>query len=141
MFGTAALLSLGLLAVVLLPISARAAPGAGFQVRADESYRVMPLASGGAAPHGWGVFATVQGRSIDIRSRDLGWSDDPHTRAGDIEAGFGWRRDRVSAVLGYQQIDFGYRSDPAPGQDPKNQPGAHWGGGGVLGLGFALRSR
>ena len=130
----ATIIPLVALALIALPAICAAAPG-------GQIYRVVAPSGQGLTPHGWGVFATVQGRSIDLRSRDLGWSDDPQTRPGDIQAGLGWRRNRVSAVLGFQQADYGPHDYVAPGIDPRNEPGPRRDGGGVIGLGFSLLSR
>jgi len=129
------LLTMLLVAALLWPPTAKAAPDEG------RTYRVIPAVGNGAPPRGWGVYATVQGRSMGLRSRGDGWVDDPQVSSGDVQAGFGWRRNRMSTVLGYQEIDFGQRLFQGPGVDPMNtgKPGED--SIGVIGLGFSLRSR
>jgi hypothetical protein len=93
-----------------------------------------------ASHHGEvGVYATAQGRTMNLRSRDLGWSDDPRAPAGAIEAGYGWRRDRASALLGYEQPDPGRQGLATPDIDRETKFGVRPDGGGVLGAAFVLR--
>ena len=71
------------------------------------AYAVNPPASHGYIPDGWAMRATLQGRSMDLQSRD--WTSDPHVQPHDVEAGWGWREGRTSALIGYEAHDFGPR--------------------------------
>ena len=62
------------------------------------SYAVSPPASHGYIPDGWAMRATFRGRAMDLQSRD--WTEDPHAQPRDIEAGYGWRDGRATAVIG-----------------------------------------
>jgi len=102
-------------------------------------YSVLaPADKGGAAPSGWGLFASMRGQSLNIRSPDSGWADDNYVRKGDVEAGFGWRRNGASALVGYQQADFGPNEDYAPTFGPHRSAHESHDDVGVIGLGFAL---
>jgi hypothetical protein len=133
MRAAATLLTILVLAAPTWPLLARAEPGAD-----GNSYRVVPAATG-APSRGWGVYATVHGRSLDLRARGQGWVDDPRTRPGDVQAGLGWRGDHFSTVVGYQEVDYGRQSALGPGVDPMNTGRDHESSQGVLGLGFAFR--
>ncbi len=104
------------------------------------SYAVSPPASHGYIPDGWAMRATFRGRAMDLQSRD--WTTDPHAQPRDIEAGYGWRDGRATAVIGYEEHDYGPR--PASNiyaieRDPNQPPPVR--GGGVLGLSFVLHGR
>src|SRR5271156_229 len=62
-------------------------------------------ATHGYIPDGWALRATFRGRAMDLGSRD--WSDDPHAQPRDIEAGYGWRDGRTTALIGFESHDYG----------------------------------
>jgi hypothetical protein len=130
-----------ILAVLLLPIAARADPLYPPRPIRHAIYPVPAMTDVGGASKGWGLYATVEGRSLDLRSRDLGWADDPSARSSDLEAGYGWRDGRASALIGYGQYDEGV--DPVrrvtgaavyPAEARRDPSG-------VIGLNLVLRSR
>jgi hypothetical protein len=111
--------------IAAAPLAAEAAPGA--QSQADS---------------GWGLIVTMQGRSMDLRQRGGGWTDDPQVQPGDIEAGFVRRVGREDAVIGYAQHDYGpntgYRVPPLE-RDPNLPPQGS--DSGVLGFSLVLHAR
>ena len=132
----AAMTLLAMLMVAAPPLIASAAPSDGAD---GKSYPVDHAAASGPASHGWGVYARLQGRSIDLRARSQGWSDDPGSRPGDVQAGLGWRNAHFSSVIGYQQVDFGRGQVQGSGVDPMNTGREHESTQAVLGLGFSFR--
>jgi hypothetical protein len=82
------------------------------------------------SPSGWGLFATVAGRSADLTSRN-GWAEDPNAAPREMEAGLGWRGRTMSATIGYAQPDFGPRIDYL--HSPRSQ--------GLVGFNFSLHTR
>ena len=107
---------------------------------APQTHAAQAPAGHGYIPEGWGLRATFHGRAMDVSSRD--WSDDPHAQPRDIEAGWGWRDGRATALIGYESHDYG----PKPQQtvarvarDP-NQPAAI-SSPGVLGFSLVLHGR
>jgi hypothetical protein len=104
-------------------------------------YDITPAAAVGSPPHGWSVFATVRGRSMDARSMSPDWVNDPYAGAGDVQVGLGWRKAGFSTVLGYQQVDFGRRYDVRPGQDSTDQTKVRENTSSVIGLGFSFHTR
>ncbi len=95
------------------------------------SYEVVPRSDAGAPVRpGWGLFAVLHGRSTDLSSWN-GWTVDPDARAHEMEAGYGWRRSNLSAIVGYVQPDF----SPANGSSLRGGPG------GLVGLNVTLHSR
>jgi len=119
-----------ILAAALLPLAAQADP--------SQTYAVGEPKAEASSPHGWGLFVSAKGRSLDLRSPDSGWSEDPQLMPGDFQAGFGWRKNAASALVGYQQADYGpKRDDAVPAFGPHRGGG---GGGGVIGLGLALHT-
>lgn len=141
--GNSAMLGLAaVLAVLLPPPMARAEPATIAQERIDDAYHLASPATAGPVPSGWGIFVTAKGHSLDLRSRGGGWVDDPRASSSEIEAGLGWRRSCFSAVMGYQQTGGDLGWEAVSDVEPANQPGPREDGdGGVLGLGFILRSR
>jgi hypothetical protein len=113
------------LAAIWLPLVAHAAPPV-------PEYDPQPVVTSAHAETGWGMFATMHGRTLDLTDRD-GWADDPRVNSGDVEAGYGWRKGRAAAMIGYNQPDLG------PGHGSTFQP--HAGDPGVLGLGLVLHTR
>jgi hypothetical protein len=104
------------------------------------SYSAQPPALHNHDIGGWGLYATMRGRSMDLQSRDM--SDDPHVQPRDIEAGYGWRSGRTTALIGYDQHDFGPRTEQtlAPGErDPNVPPSVS--SSGVLGFSLVLHGR
>jgi hypothetical protein len=102
-------------AVVMLPLAARAGPigpvpPAPLQAPAP-SYVVRPPAESVDHETGWGLRATLRGRSMELGTGDRRWSADPNFNATDVEAGYGWRKGGASAVIGYGQFDLGPRGD------------------------------
>jgi hypothetical protein len=111
------------------PLDDAARPG----LEEDRRYAVNPpLDAGQWAPSGWGFSATVRGRSIDLSAGAPGWAKDPGARPGEMEAGWRWRGDNASALVGYVQPNFGGRLD----RDPHSpEPG------GLVGLDVVFRTR
>lgn len=119
-----------------LPPAARAQPAAA--VYDVPAYSVPAPQSHARPPDGWGLAATVHGRSMDLGSRDDGWADDPRVPSRDIEAGYGWRGAAVSALVGYDQHDFG-PTKPSYGPAWRDGGNPHpAGSGGVLGLSLVV---
>ena len=103
------------------------------------AYAAQPPAEHGFIPDGWAMRATFRGRAMDMQSRD--WSEDPHAQPHDVEAGYGWRDGRTTALLGYESHDYGPTA-PTPRAlerdrnlpPPVNSPG-------VLGFSLVLHGR
>lgn len=92
----------------LLPTSALAAPPfvtPQGDPPAPEQYAVRLPSAVGVAPHGWGLYAVVKGRGLDLSSRSSNWSDDSAGAKSDLEAGYGWWGRSSSAVVGYVEHD------------------------------------
>jgi hypothetical protein len=115
---------------------------------APTAYAVNPPASHGYIPEGWAMRATFKGRAMDLQSRD--WSADPHVQPNDVEAGYGWREGRTTALIGYESHDFGPRETQTFGvsqrptqraleRDPNLPPPVT--GAGVLGFSLVLHGR
>jgi hypothetical protein len=130
------------LAAVLLPLAARAGPlDAPRPPDNARSYAVPAPADIGGAAKGWGLYAAIEGRSLDLRSRDLGWADEPFARANEMEAGYGWRNGRASALIGYGQYDHGFDDVRQPSGAATYPAAAHKDDAGVIGLNLVWRSR
>lgn len=134
-----------LLAVALaLPVAAQADPlklpepviSPSAAESTGTSYAPQPPATATARYAGWGMRATIQGRSMDLDSLGAGWAPDPGAGPRDIEAGYDWRRGNADAVVGYGQFDL-----PGGGDKRLGSPRRHDGAGGVLGFSFVLRGR
>jgi hypothetical protein len=102
------------------------------------TYDVAQPADHGRLEQGWGLFATLNGRSTDIWARDLQWSDDPHVQAHDVEAGYGWRSHGATAVIGYAEHDFGRAEDTTAQERQDRDVHRFSGGSGVIGLNLVL---
>jgi hypothetical protein len=131
------------LAVLLLPLAAHAGPldAPRQPPKTGPSYPAHALADVGGADKGWGLYATVEGRSLDLRSRDLGWADEPSARLGDLEAGYGWRSGRASALIGYGQYDHGFDNVRQATGAAIYPAAARKDDSGVIGLNLVWRSR
>jgi hypothetical protein len=131
-----------LVAVLATPLAAGAAPQPTASVAAGSiTYDVPPQpADHGRLAQGWGLFATISGRSMDIGARDFQWSDDPAVQPHDVEAGYGWRRGAATALIGYEEHDFGPKPDASMTPALKDTETHHIGGSGVLGLSLVLHA-
>jgi len=121
---------------LLLPTPALAAPQGEPPTPAQYAVELPPVV--GVAPHGWGLYAVVKGRGLDLSSRNSNWSDNSAGAQSDLEAGYGWWGRSSSAVVGYVE------HDPAPSfsralgvRDPTEHKLR---GSGVLGVGFTLHA-
>jgi len=128
---------------IFAPIIAHAGPttdGPPSDGPTPTSYSAQPPTARGHISPGWGLYATLRGRSMDLQSRD--WADDPHAQPRDIEAGYGWRNGNTEALIGYNQHDFGPKRQQliAPGERDPNDP-QPVSSSGVLGLSFVLHGR
>ena len=104
------------------------------------AYAVAAPAAHGYIPDGWALRATFRGRAMDLGSRD--WSDDPHAQPRDIEAGYGWRDGRATALIGYESHDFGpklQQTAHALERNPNQPPPVA--SPGVLGFSLVLHGR
>jgi hypothetical protein len=140
LFASALGATLGTVALAALPTLGYADPAPATTAVAPSAitYSVPPPSEHGTMPQGWGMFATLNGRSTDLGARDFQWSDDPHVQAHDVEAGYGWRSGSATAVIGYEDHDFG-RSEAATAQERQDRDVHRFGGGsGVLGLSLVL---
>jgi hypothetical protein len=130
-----------LIALASAPGLAHADPAAGAQPSDAKTYAVAaPTAGPGHISPGWGLYATMQGRSMDVSSRS--WSDDPNVQPRDVEAGYGWRSGGTTALIGYDQHDYGPKAPRAIGRgrrDPNEPPQVQ--GSGVLGFSLVLHGR
>jgi hypothetical protein len=90
---------------------------------------------------GWGMRATIQGRSMDLGSLSAGWSADPAAGPRDIEAGYGWRRGGTDALVGYGQYDAGPKRDFAGADKLFQTYRPRDATGGVLGISLVLHGR
>ena len=133
---------------LLLPLTAPSAVWAGPgptpppSVRAVEmSYPVeAPIAPARQLANGWGLYATMRGRSMDLTSHD--WAEDPHVQSHDVEAGYGWRDGKTTALIGYDQHDYGPRFQRMVSRtqrDPNEPPPVN--SPGVLGFSLVLHGR
>ena len=118
---------------LLMPMAGHADPSL-----TPVAYSALPPATHGAAPSGWGLSATVSGRSMDLQTRTLEWVNNTAVRSGDADVGFGWRRRGSSIVLGYEQRGV---TSPAPDFGPKRDLGRRSDNPGYLGLNLTLRHR
>lgn len=121
-------------AMTILPIVAHAAPQ---PVTYDVPAQPVDHAQ---LSQGWGLFATMSGRSMDIGSRDFQWSDDRSVQPHDVEAGYGWRKGATTAVIGYEEHDFGPKYDAASIPDVRDPDAHRVGSSGVLGLSLVLHA-
>ena len=93
------------------------------------------LGSGGFVTRGWPVPWAVPANGHS-------WADDPRVQPRDVEAGYGFRSGMASALIGYDQHDFGPKAPHAiaPGsRDPDVPPTVQ--SSGVLGVSFVLHAR
>ena len=120
-------------ALAACPLAARAAPPAADPV----TYDVPQPTAHGRLAEGWGVFATLKGRSMDLDSHD--WSDDPRVQAHDVEAGYGWRSGGATAVIGYEAHDFGPKA-PTTAQERQDRDVHRFRDSGVLGFSLVLHA-
>ena len=107
----------------------------------DVTYDVpAPQSHSGHVSEGWGLYATMQGRSMDLGSHDYSWTQDPRVQSKDIEAGYGWRHGSTSAVIGYDQHNYAPKYQAAIGRGGFRDPDAPPvpGDSGVLGLSFTV---
>jgi hypothetical protein len=108
--------------------------------RAPATYAVDTPAAHAYVSDGWSLRATFQGRAMDLQSHD--WSDDPHAQPRDIEAGYGWRGGRATALIGYEAHDYGPKRQQSIARverDPNQPPPV--GSPGVLGFSLVLHGR
>jgi len=126
--------------VVVLAALAAAIPLVAQAQPTDVTYDVPAPQSHGRLPNGWGLSATMQGRSMDVGSHDYAWTNDPRASSHDVEAGYGWRSGGTSAVIGYDQHDYAPKYQAAIGRDGFRDPNAPPvpGDSGVLGLSFTV---
>ena len=131
--------TLGMAAMAALPTVVHADPAAAPTIAPSAiTYDVPRPSEHGTMPQGWGMFATLNGRSTDLGARDFQWADDPHVQAHDVEAGYGWRSGSATAIIGYEDHDFG-RSEQATAQERQDRDVHRFrGGSGVLGLSLVL---
>ena len=123
----AAIMAFLLIAYATASAAAPAAPSPVYAVRAPAP----------APPtYGWGADAIDRGRSLDLRARDLGWSEDPGA-AGELAVGLGWRHYGASAMVG---LTVRARPSQAPDQLFLHRPPPP-GPGGVLGLTLSIPTR
>jgi len=127
---------------LLLPTSALAAPPLaaplGDPPAKPTQFAVELPPVVGVAPHGWGLYAVVKGRGLDLSSRSSNWSDESAGAKSDLEAGYGWWGRSSSAIVGYVEHDPRPADTPLTGvRDPTEHKMR---GSGVLGVGFTLRA-
>ena len=126
----------------MLSLAALAVAAAGVLAAPQPAtYNVPAPSETSHLSQGWGLFATLNGRSTDVGAHDLQWADDPGVQPHDVEAGYGWRKGAATAVIGYDEHDFGPKYDAASVPDVRD-PDAHRisGSGGVLGLSLVLHA-
>jgi hypothetical protein len=134
---------LAVAAAVCVPMIAHAGTkldGPSTDQAVSTAYAVNPPASHGYIPDGWAMRATFKGRAMDLHSRD--WSEDPHVQPNDIEAGYGWRDGSRTALIGYEEHDYGPRPQSetrAIERDPNEPPPVN--SSGVLGFSLVLHGR
>jgi hypothetical protein len=129
-----------IVAAILAPTIAQAGPAPPTEQPVQTAYSVKPPAARGYIPDGWAMRATFQGRAMDMQSRD--WSEDPHAQPRDIEAGYGWRDGRTTALIGYEAHDYGPKPEQtarALERDPNQPPPVE--SAGVLGFSLVLHGR
>lgn len=129
--------ALGALAAAPLVVASAAAWATPQQ---PVTYSVPPPTEGSHLSQGWGLFATISGRSTDLDSLHLQWSDDPRVQRHDVEAGYGWREGSATALIGYEQHDFGPKYDAVSVPGPREPDSHRVGGSGVLGLSVVLHA-
>jgi hypothetical protein len=133
-----------LLIPLAAPTAASAGPGPTLpsnEPTVQTAYPVeAPVATVRRLGDGWGLYATLQGRSMDLGARD--WAENPHTQARDVEAGYGWRAGNTTALIGYDQHDYGprlQRTGSHTQRDPNEPPPVN--SPGVLGFSLVLHGR
>ena len=119
--------------------SGPAAPATTGRGAAD--YAPPPLAAPTVRYDGWGMRATIAGRSMDLDAPLSGWASDPAAGPKDIQAGYAWRSGGADAVLGYGQFDLGAKGDPGGDTSRFDALRRHGGADGVLGFSFVLHGR
>jgi hypothetical protein len=139
-----------LAAALALPLAARADPPqpppgptiVTTQPAIDEAhapaYAPQPPLDPTVSYTGWGLRASIQGRSLDLDSLSGGWSADSSAGPRDIEAGYGWRKGAADAMFGYGQYGPGAPGDGGPHFEAER---GHDGAGGVIGFSLVLHAR
>lgn len=122
-----------------LRLSFQASPGTGLDGAAPRFAAPALTSPLVGAAQGWGLFATLPGRSIDFGASGVGWRPDPDARAFEVQAGYGWRDPNLETVIGYSRYDLGpgsqrFRPDSSDTLRPQHEETL-----GVLGLGLRMR--
>jgi hypothetical protein len=131
---------LAVMAASFVPAAVCAEPAsssASAQDRPPADYAPQPLTTSMSSPTGWGLRATIRGRSMDLGSPGSGWAADPGAGPKDIEAGYEWRDANKSAVIGFSQFDSSGGWNDLNAGDSR----LHWGSQGVLGVGLTMKAR
>ena len=123
---------------LLMAAPAMAEPAARPPVKPVE-YPVKLEQPTGVEPSGWSLYASMRGRSLDLSQPSQGWADDPTLQRGDVQAGYGWRADGATALVGYIQHGSAPQFGPKPPDDTPN--GHRRDAGGLIGVGFVLHGR
>jgi hypothetical protein len=124
---------------VLIAVLATAAPcGICAQIRGPitpvrlsikPAYPIAPLAASTIrSPRGWGLIATVHGRSADLMDPSR-WTASAMTEQDSV--GLSWRGNRFSTTFGYSQTEF---DAPMDARGFRRAPG-------LLGVSVALHTR
>lgn len=125
----------------MLSLAALAVAAAGVHAAPQPAtYNVPAPSETSHLSQGWGLFATISGRSTDLDSLHLQWSDDPRVHGHDVEAGYGWRKGATTAVIGYEEHDYGPKYDAASVRNGLDPGARRIGGSGVLGLSLVLHA-
>lgn len=125
----------------MLSVAALAATAAAVRAAPQPvTYDVAAPSESAHLSQGWGLFATISGRSTDLDSLHLQWSDDPRVQGHDVEAGYGWRQGATTAVIGYEEHDYGPKYDAPPLRNDLDPDAHRIGSSGVLGLSLVLHA-
>ncbi|MBV8393033.1 MAG: hypothetical protein JOY81_07605 [Alphaproteobacteria bacterium] len=133
-----------LAAVILVPLTAEAAPPLAIKVARPPAgvpaYAQIAARRLGTSGNGWGLKASIGGEAVDLGGPGPVGRDALMGEA-DSAAGFGWRGGRAAAILGYGDLQPALeRWEPSLGAteiaDEINRRK-----GGVFGLNLVLRTR
>lgn len=102
----------------LIPLAAAADPAPPAPLRAatpPPSFVVPPPPPMIDASTGWSWRATADGRTLDLEAPDAGWLEGGVNGPHEIVAGYVWREEGQSVVLGYENSGRNARPDERAG--------------------------
>jgi hypothetical protein len=101
----------------------------------------LPILPSAEPPTGWGFFASLQGKSLDLARSEPSWDADPRLRRGEVQAGYGWHGDGTTVVVGYAESGQPPEFAPSMSDIADRFGDRHQGSPGVLGVGLVVHTR